>query len=166
MPSFILIRPTVWPQYTDRQTGQTDRQRTDNIGRTVLQAVPPKTRKIYSNIVVPLSQNIYIRTEITESKFYLNLHFFDFIFKVGRPTSVVLQSCCVVVVELLCCGCEVVVLWLWSCCVVVVKLLCCGCEVVVLWLNCVRGGRCVPPYVCISLGLFTVQWPGARGRCI
>jgi len=36
---------------------------------------------------------------------------------------------------------------LWSCCVVVVKLLCCGCEVVVLWLNCVRGGRCVPPYV-------------------
>jgi len=27
MPSFILIRPTVWPQYTnvaDRQTGQTD----------------------------------------------------------------------------------------------------------------------------------------------
>jgi len=32
-----------------------------------------------------------------------------------------------------------------SCCVVVVKLLCCGCEVVVLWLNCVRGGRSVPP---------------------
>jgi len=41
MPSFILIRPTVWPQctnVTDRteQTGQTDKQRSDSIGRTVL----------------------------------------------------------------------------------------------------------------------------------
>ena len=40
-PSFILIRPTVWPQYTnvtdrtDKQTGQ----RSDSIGRTVLQKV-------------------------------------------------------------------------------------------------------------------------------
>jgi len=49
MPSFILIRPTVWPQYTnvtDRQADrQTDRQadrtgeRSDGIGRTVLQTV-------------------------------------------------------------------------------------------------------------------------------
>jgi len=35
IPSFILIHPTVWPQYTNvtyRQTGQTDRQtdKTDN----------------------------------------------------------------------------------------------------------------------------------------
>jgi len=40
MPTFILIRPTVWPQYTkvtDR-TGQTG-QRSDSIGRTVLQTV-------------------------------------------------------------------------------------------------------------------------------
>ena len=40
MPSFVLIRRTVWPQctnVTDRQdrTGQTDRQRTDSVGRTV-----------------------------------------------------------------------------------------------------------------------------------
>ena len=43
MPSFILIHPTVWPQYTnvidrtgqDRETGQ----RFDSIGRTVLQTV-------------------------------------------------------------------------------------------------------------------------------
>jgi len=41
MASFILIHPTVWPQYTnvtDRQTdrtGQTGRQRFDSIGRTV-----------------------------------------------------------------------------------------------------------------------------------
>jgi len=38
MPSFISIRPTVWPQYTnvrDRQTDRTDRQRSDSIGRTV-----------------------------------------------------------------------------------------------------------------------------------
>ena len=44
-PSFVLIRPTVWPQCTnvaDRQTGQTDRQRTDSIGRTVLQTVAQK----------------------------------------------------------------------------------------------------------------------------
>jgi len=44
MPSFILIRPTVWPQYTnvtDKQTGQTG-QRTDSIGRTVLQTVVQK----------------------------------------------------------------------------------------------------------------------------
>jgi len=52
MPNFILIRPTVWPQYTnvtdrqDRQTNrQTDRQtgqRSDSIGRTVLLTVAPK----------------------------------------------------------------------------------------------------------------------------
>jgi len=48
MPSFVLIRPTVWPQYTnvtdrqDRQTDRTDRQRTDSIGRTVLQTVAQK----------------------------------------------------------------------------------------------------------------------------
>ena len=47
MPSFILIHPTVWPQYTnvtDRQTDRTGRQdrrgqRSDSIGRTVLQTV-------------------------------------------------------------------------------------------------------------------------------
>jgi len=45
MPCFILIRQTVWPQYieytnvTDRQTGQ----RSDSIGRTVLQTVAQKT---------------------------------------------------------------------------------------------------------------------------
>jgi len=33
-----LIRPTVWPQYTN-VTDRTDRQRTDSIGRTVLQMV-------------------------------------------------------------------------------------------------------------------------------
>jgi len=45
VPSFVLIRPTVWPQYTnvtDRTDRQTDRQRTDSIGRTVLQTVAPK----------------------------------------------------------------------------------------------------------------------------
>jgi len=55
MPSFILIHPTVWPQYTNvtdqrtEQTGrdrqidrQTDRQRSDSIGRTVLQMVAQK----------------------------------------------------------------------------------------------------------------------------
>jgi len=42
IPSGIVIHPTVWPQYvnvTDRQTGQTDKQRSDSTGRTVLQTV-------------------------------------------------------------------------------------------------------------------------------
>jgi len=46
VPSFVLIRPTVWPQYTnvtDRQDRQTDRQRTDSIGRTVLQTFAQKS---------------------------------------------------------------------------------------------------------------------------
>ena len=36
-----LIHPTVWPQYTNvtDRTGQTDRQQSDSIGRTVLQTV-------------------------------------------------------------------------------------------------------------------------------
>ena len=37
MPSFILIHPTVWPQYTN--TDRTDRQRSYSIGRTGLQTV-------------------------------------------------------------------------------------------------------------------------------
>jgi len=48
MPSFILIRPTVWLQYTnvtDRQRGQTG-QRTDSIGRTALQTVAEKRFRV------------------------------------------------------------------------------------------------------------------------
>jgi len=42
MPSGILFRPTVWPQYTnDTQTGQ-DRQQSGSIWRTVLQTVARK----------------------------------------------------------------------------------------------------------------------------
>jgi len=41
MPSFILIHPTVWPQYTN-VTDSTERQRSDSIGRTVLQTVAQK----------------------------------------------------------------------------------------------------------------------------
>jgi len=45
MPSFVLIRPTDWPHYTnvtDRQTGQ----RSDSIGRTVLQTVAQKNDNV------------------------------------------------------------------------------------------------------------------------
>jgi len=38
VPSFVLIRPTVWPQCTN-VTDRQDRQRTDSIGRTVLHRV-------------------------------------------------------------------------------------------------------------------------------
>ena len=41
MSSFILIHPTVWPQYTN-VTERQDRQRSDSIGRTVLQTVAQK----------------------------------------------------------------------------------------------------------------------------
>ena len=60
MPSFILIRPTVWPQCTNvtyRQTGQdrtgqTDRKRSDSIGRTVLQTVAQKCTPLIQKINV------------------------------------------------------------------------------------------------------------------
>jgi len=42
LPSFILIRPTVWPQFTNVTDRQTDRQRTDSTERTVLQTVAQK----------------------------------------------------------------------------------------------------------------------------
>jgi len=46
MPSFTLIRPTVWPQYTnvtDRTDSTVYIQRSDSTGRTVLQNGRPKT---------------------------------------------------------------------------------------------------------------------------
>ena len=42
-PSFILIHPTVWPQYTNI-TDRTDRQWSDRIGRTVLQTAAQKLK--------------------------------------------------------------------------------------------------------------------------
>jgi len=60
LTSFILIHPTIWPQYTnviDRQrqtdtqdrTDRHDRQRSDSIGWTVLQTVAQK----WSNVIWP-----------------------------------------------------------------------------------------------------------------
>ena len=40
MASFILIHPTVWPQYTN-VTDRTDRQRFDSTGQTILRTVAP-----------------------------------------------------------------------------------------------------------------------------
>jgi len=39
---FILIHPTVWPQYTNVTDRQAGRQRSDSIGRTILQTVTQK----------------------------------------------------------------------------------------------------------------------------
>jgi len=56
LPSFILIRQTVWPQYTnvkDRQTDRQDRQdrqRSDSTGRTVLQTVAQKWTVQFYNV--------------------------------------------------------------------------------------------------------------------
>jgi len=61
LPSFMLIRLTVWPQYTnvtdktERQTGQ----RSDSIGRTVLQTVAQK-RTVQDRTGQEKSQNGYI----------------------------------------------------------------------------------------------------------
>ena len=69
MPSFIFIRPTVWPQctnVTDRQTDRQDRQRgqrIDSIGRTVLHMVAQKTKVLiifYSAASGSIKQNLAI----------------------------------------------------------------------------------------------------------
>jgi len=64
MPSFILVHPTVWPQYTnvrDRQTEQTDRQRSDRIGRAVLQTVARKRWQKFNVSMVGISVLVWTR---------------------------------------------------------------------------------------------------------
>ena len=58
MPSFILISPTVWLQCTN-VTDRTDRQRTDSIGRTVLQTVAQKIKRCDVTQNTPHSRVIY-----------------------------------------------------------------------------------------------------------
>jgi len=50
LPSFILIHPTVWPQYTNI-TDRTDRQPSDSIGRTVLQTVAQKSNVYVAYVI-------------------------------------------------------------------------------------------------------------------
>jgi len=52
MPSFILIHPSIWPQYTNitDRTGLTDRW-SDSIGQTILQAVAQKTKARFSDLL-------------------------------------------------------------------------------------------------------------------
>ena len=70
MPSFILIRPTVWrPQYTnvtDRtgQTGQTDKG-TDSIGRTVLHTVAQKCLYLTLHAVYSDACSYYSKMTLT-----------------------------------------------------------------------------------------------------
>jgi len=47
MSSFMLIHPAVWQQYTNITERQTNRQRSDSIGRTVLETVRPKSKKTW-----------------------------------------------------------------------------------------------------------------------
>jgi len=58
LPSFILIHPTICRQYSnvkDRQTRQTDRQRSDSIGRTVLERPFVKRFAVcYRTVVCPV----------------------------------------------------------------------------------------------------------------
>ena len=74
-PSFILIRPTVWPQYTnftdrtDEQTDRTDRQRTDSIGWTVLQTFAQKQQQ--QLITHYVSVSVHQPITATEYAFHL-----------------------------------------------------------------------------------------------
>jgi len=45
LPSGMLIHPAVWPQYTNVSL-QTDRQRSDRIGRSLLQTVAQKIETV------------------------------------------------------------------------------------------------------------------------
>jgi len=54
MPNFVMIQPTVWPQYTkvtDRWTG-TDRQCFDSIGQTILQMVTQKLMQMSTDYLL------------------------------------------------------------------------------------------------------------------
>jgi len=54
IPGGCLIHPTVWPQYT-KVTDRTGRQRSDSIGRTVLQTVAQKAESVWQSY----TENIY-----------------------------------------------------------------------------------------------------------
>jgi len=68
MPSFNLIHPTVWPQYTnvtdrqDRQTGQ----RSDSIGRTVVRRESKKGATL--TMAITLSILIDVQVAVTATK--------------------------------------------------------------------------------------------------
>jgi len=68
-PSFILIHPTVWPQYTNNtdRTRQ-DRQRSDSIGQTALQTVAQGKAACFTNPFQRrlLSSNIDVRANVAQ----------------------------------------------------------------------------------------------------
>jgi len=45
LPSAVLIHPTVWSQYTNVTDRQTDRQRSNSTGQTILQSVTQKLKQ-------------------------------------------------------------------------------------------------------------------------
>ena len=53
IPSFILVRPTVWPQCTNI----TDRQQSDSIRRTVLQTVAQKLTSKFLDVIQIQTRN-------------------------------------------------------------------------------------------------------------
>ena len=59
MPSFILIHPTVWPQYTNvtDRTDRQNRQRSDSGGRTVLKTVAQKPIERNSSRIRPVPKS-------------------------------------------------------------------------------------------------------------
>jgi len=56
LPSGILIHPTVWPKYTN----VTDRQRSDSIGRTVLQTVAQKINYVKCGFSSAATSEFYL----------------------------------------------------------------------------------------------------------
>ena len=64
MTSFILIHPTVWPQYTN----VTDRQdRSDSIGRTVLQTVTKKSKEFFPSYNHKCTATFFMKHSVCRS---------------------------------------------------------------------------------------------------
>jgi len=73
VPSGILVHPTVWPQYTNVKDRQADRQRSDSIGRTVLQTVGQKVGLLELIKVSCSSVNCYFKDAMLERVSYIGL---------------------------------------------------------------------------------------------
>jgi len=69
VPSFIFIRPTVWPQYT-KVTHRTDRQRTDSIGQ-------PFYKRLPNHIIIDfIKETHFISNRNTYFNFGFTAHFY------------------------------------------------------------------------------------------
>ena len=90
--SWILIRPTVWPQCTNVTDRQRDRQRSDSIGRTVLQTVAqkliPAIKAIFKLIVLRIFFMSCVEAMIVEASWQLLVPKSDYAFIASLPALI------------------------------------------------------------------------------